>query len=137
MCFLFYLQSGMPSYMLDPVQVSSGPDFSPGQPIQPGQSSSSLGVIGRRSNSELGAIGDPSAVGPMHDQMHNLQMLEAAFYKRPQPSDSERPRPYSPVHHSSEFYLNNIRLNLILPMILNRGTQQSHLKHFPKHKHQS
>jgi len=105
MCFLFYLQSGMPSYMLDPVQVSSGPDFSPGQPIQPGQSSSSLGVIGRRSNSELGAIGDPSAVGPMHDQMHNLQMLEAAFYKRPQPSDSERPRPYSPVHHPSEFYL--------------------------------
>ncbi|KAL9279861.1 putative CCR4-NOT complex subunit/5 domain superfamily protein [Arabidopsis thaliana] len=93
---LFDAPSGMPSYMLDPVQVSSGPDFSPGQPIQPGQSSSSLGVIGRRSNSELGAIGDPSAVGPMHDQMHNLQMLEAAFYKRPQPSDSERPRPYSP-----------------------------------------
>ncbi|AED92522.1 transcription regulator NOT2/NOT3/NOT5 family protein [Arabidopsis thaliana] len=93
---LFDTPSGMPSYMLDPVQVSSGPDFSPGQPIQPGQSSSSLGVIGRRSNSELGAIGDPSAVGPMHDQMHNLQMLEAAFYKRPQPSDSERPRPYSP-----------------------------------------
>ncbi|XP_020879004.1 CCR4-NOT transcription complex subunit 3 isoform X1 [Arabidopsis lyrata subsp. lyrata] len=93
---LFDTPSGMPSYMLDPVQVSSGPDFSPGQPIQPGQSSSSLGVIGRRSNSELGAIGDHSAVGPMHDQMHNLQMLEAAFYKRPQPSDSERPRPYSP-----------------------------------------
>ncbi|CAL9230747.1 unnamed protein product [Arabidopsis halleri] len=93
---LFDTPSGMPSYMLDTVQVSSGPDFSPGQPIQPGQSSSSLGVIGRRSNSELGAIGDHSAVGPMHDQMHNLQMLEAAFYKRPQPSDSERPRPYSP-----------------------------------------
>ncbi|XP_010454047.1 PREDICTED: general negative regulator of transcription subunit 3 [Camelina sativa] len=93
---LFDTPSGMPSYMLDPVQVSSGPDFSPGQPIQPGQSSSSLGVIGRRSNSELGAIGDPSALGPMHDQMHNLHMLEAAFYKRPQPADSERPRPYTP-----------------------------------------
>ncbi|KAL1195555.1 putative NOT transcription complex subunit VIP2 [Cardamine amara subsp. amara] len=93
---LFDAPSGMPSYMLDPVQASSGPDFSPGQPIQPGQSSSSLGVIGRRSNSELGAIGDPSALGPMHDQMHNLQMLEAAFYKRPQPMDSERPRPYTP-----------------------------------------
>ncbi|EOA19960.1 hypothetical protein CARUB_v10000210mg [Capsella rubella] len=93
---LFDTPSGMPSYMLDQVQVSSGPDFSPGQPIQPGQSSNSLGVIGRRSNSELGAIGDPSALGPMHDQMHNLQMLEAAFYKRPQPADSERPRPYTP-----------------------------------------
>ncbi|KAL0887637.1 hypothetical protein Bca101_011620 [Brassica carinata] len=94
---LFDTPSGMPSYMLDQVQVTrDGPDFSPGQPIQPGQSSSSLGVIGRRSNSELGAIGDPSALGPMHDQMHNLQMLEAAFYRLPQPKDSERPRPYTP-----------------------------------------
>ncbi|WZZ90895.1 hypothetical protein YC2023_119474 [Brassica napus] len=94
---LFDTPSGMPSYMLDPVQVTrDGPDFSPGQPIQPGQSSSSLGVIGRRSNSELGAIGDPSALGPMHDQMHNLQMLEAAYYRLPQPKDSERPRPYTP-----------------------------------------
>ncbi|KAF3561102.1 hypothetical protein DY000_02018658, partial [Brassica cretica] len=94
---LFDTPSGMPSYMLDPVQVTrDGPDFSPGQPIQPGQPSSSLGVIGRRSNSELGAIGDPSALGPMHDQMHNLQMLEAAYYRLPQPKDSERPRPYTP-----------------------------------------
>ncbi|KAF2572815.1 hypothetical protein F2Q70_00005918 [Brassica cretica] len=94
---LFDTPSGMPSYMLDQVQVTrDGPDFSPGQPIQPGQSSSSLGVIGRRSNSELGSIGDPSALGPMHDQMYNLQMLEAAYYRLPQPKDSERPRPYTP-----------------------------------------
>ncbi|WZZ38565.1 hypothetical protein YC2023_034824 [Brassica napus] len=94
---LFDNPSGMPSYMLDQVQVTrDGPDFSPGQPIQPGQPSSSHGVIGRRSNSELGAIGDPSALGPMNDQMHNLQMLEAAFYRLPQPKDSERPRPYTP-----------------------------------------
>ncbi|KAL0709691.1 hypothetical protein Bca4012_016669 [Brassica carinata] len=94
---LFDNPSGMPSYMLDQVQVTrDGPDFSPGQAIQPGQPSSSLGVIGRRSNSELGAIGDPSALGPTNDQMHNLQMLEAAFYRLPQPKDSERPRPYTP-----------------------------------------
>ncbi|ESQ41823.1 hypothetical protein EUTSA_v10012672mg [Eutrema salsugineum] len=94
---LFDTPSGMPSYMLDPVQVTrDGPDFSPGQPIQPGQPSSSLGVIGRRSNSELGAIGDPSVVGPMHDQMHNLLMLEAAYCRLPQSKDSERPKPYSP-----------------------------------------
>ncbi|RID68665.1 hypothetical protein BRARA_C00811 [Brassica rapa] len=94
---LFDNPSGMPSYMLDQVQVTrDGPDFSPGQPIQPGQPSSSHGVIGRRSNSELGTIGEPSALGPMNDQMHNLQMLEAAFYRLPQPKDSERPRPYTP-----------------------------------------
>ncbi|KFK26062.1 hypothetical protein AALP_AA8G198100 [Arabis alpina] len=95
---LFDTTSGMPSYMLDPVQITrDGPDFSPGQPIQPGQPSSSLGVIGRRSNSELGTIGDPSALGPMHNaQMHTLQMLEAAFLRIPQPKDSERPRPYTP-----------------------------------------
>uniref|UniRef100_A0A1J3JNG0 CCR4-NOT transcription complex subunit 3 n=1 Tax=Noccaea caerulescens TaxID=107243 RepID=A0A1J3JNG0_NOCCA len=94
---LFDTPSGMPSYMLDPVQVSrEGPDFSPGQAIQPGQPSSSLGVIGRRSNSELGAIGDPSALGPMHEQMDNLLMLEAAYRRVPQPKDSERPRPYTP-----------------------------------------
>ncbi|KAL0681250.1 hypothetical protein Bca4012_048097 [Brassica carinata] len=88
--------SGMPSYMLDSLQVTrDSPDFSPGQPIQPGQPSSSL-VIGRRSNSELETIGDPSALGKMHDQMHNLQMLEAAYYRLPQPKDSERPRPYTP-----------------------------------------
>ncbi|XP_048607999.1 general negative regulator of transcription subunit 3-like isoform X7 [Brassica napus] len=82
--------------LFDNPVTRDGPDFSPGQPIQPGQPSSSHGVIGRRSNSELGAIGDPSALGPMNDQMHNLQMLEAAFYRLPQPKDSERPRPYTP-----------------------------------------
>ncbi|CAH2072452.1 unnamed protein product [Thlaspi arvense] len=112
---LFDTPSGMPSYMLDPVQVTrDGPDFSPGQPIQPGQPSSSLGVIGRRSNSELGAIGDPSALGPMQEQMHNLQMLEAAYQRLPQPKDSERPRPYTPVHHSSELYLASSLNNNIL-----------------------
>ncbi|KAH0937146.1 hypothetical protein HID58_004607 [Brassica napus] len=47
-------------------------------------------------HSELGAVGDPSALGPMHDQLHNLQMLEAAYYRLPQPKDSERPRTYTP-----------------------------------------
>ncbi|CDY53252.1 BnaA02g04020D [Brassica napus] len=49
-----------------------------------------------RRHSELGAVGDPSALGPMHDQLHNLQMLEAAYYRLPQPKDSERPRTYTP-----------------------------------------
>lgn len=83
-------------------QLSRDTDLPPGQPLQPGQSSASLGVIGRRSGSELGAIGDNiSGVagnsGGMHDQIYNLQMLEAAYYKLPQPRDSERAKNYVPV----------------------------------------
>ncbi|KAK8531672.1 hypothetical protein V6N12_053137 [Hibiscus sabdariffa] len=77
-------------------------DLSPGQPLHHNQSSSSLGVIGRRSVSDLGAIGDnlsgSTSSGGMHDQLYNLQMLEAAYYKLPQPKDSERARSYTPKH---------------------------------------
>lgn len=72
-------------------------DLSPGQPLQSNQSSGSLGVYGRRSASDLGAIGDTVNPGGMHDQLYNLQMLEAAYYKLPQPRDSERPKVYNPV----------------------------------------
>ncbi|KAK8546000.1 hypothetical protein V6N13_067241 [Hibiscus sabdariffa] len=77
-------------------------DLTPGQPLQYNQSSSGLGVIGRRSVSDLGAIGDnlsgSTNSGGMHDQLYNLQMLEAAYYKLPQPKDSERARSYTPKH---------------------------------------
>ncbi|MBA0668011.1 hypothetical protein Goklo_000995, partial [Gossypium klotzschianum] len=77
-------------------------DLSPGQPLQYNQSSSGLGVIGRRSVSDLGAIGDSLSgstnSGGMHDQLYNMQMLEAAYYKIPQPKDSERARSYTPKH---------------------------------------
>lgn len=78
-------------------------DLSPGQPLQSSQPSGSLGVIGRRSVADLGAIGDnlsasiANSVG-MHDQLYNLQMLESAFYKLPQPKDSERAKSYTPRH---------------------------------------
>lgn len=77
-------------------------DLSPGQPLQPSQSSGSLGVIGRRSVSDLGAIGDnlsgPTVnPGDMHDRSYTLQMLESAYYKLPQPKDSERAKSYTPV----------------------------------------
>lgn len=85
-------------------------DLSPGQPLQPPSSSGSLGVIGRRSVSDLGAIGDnisPSTanIGGMHDQLYNLQMLEAASYRLPQPKDSERAKTYTPVCNSFFIYL--------------------------------
>lgn len=77
-------------------------DLSPGQPLQSGQPSGSLGVIGRRSVADLGAIGDnisasPATSGGMHDQLYNIQMLDAAFNKLPQPKDSERAKSYTPV----------------------------------------
>ncbi|XP_065852081.1 uncharacterized protein [Euphorbia lathyris] len=92
--------SGM---IAEPVQLPRDTDLSPGQPIQSSQPSTGLGVIGRRSNSDLGAIGDNlsgSAVnsGPMHEQLYNLQMLEAAYHKLPLPKDSERARSYTPRH---------------------------------------
>ncbi|CAH1433563.1 unnamed protein product [Lactuca virosa] len=74
-------------------------DLSPGQPLQSNQSVS-LCVIGRRILSDLGAIGDnvsglAVSLGGTHDQQYNLQMLESAFYKLPQPRDSERPKIYT------------------------------------------
>ena len=96
------MQAGVSGSLTEPSQVPRDTDLSPGQPVQSNQPSGSLGVIGRRSISDLGAIGDTlsgSAVnsGGMHDQLYNLQMLEAAFYKLPQPKDSERARNYTPV----------------------------------------
>ncbi|CAI0384021.1 unnamed protein product [Linum tenue] len=86
------------------VQVPRDTDLSPGQPLQPStQTTSGLGVIGRRSVADLGAVGDslasPAASpGPLHDNSYNLQMLEAAYHKLPQPKDSERARSYIPRH---------------------------------------
>ncbi|XP_022745693.1 general negative regulator of transcription subunit 3-like isoform X2 [Durio zibethinus] len=88
--------------LTEPAQVIRDIDLSPGQPLQTNQSSSGLGVIGRRSISDLGAIGDnlsgSTNSGGMHDQIYNLQMLQAAYYKIPQPKDSERARTYTPKH---------------------------------------
>ncbi|GAV72700.1 Not3 domain-containing protein/NOT2_3_5 domain-containing protein [Cephalotus follicularis] len=95
--------AGVPSSLAEPAQVVRDIDLSPGQPLQSSQPSGTLGVIGRRSVSDLGTIGDNLSgstinSGGMHDQMYNLQMLEAAFCKLPQPKDSERPRTYTPRH---------------------------------------
>lgn len=81
-------------------------DLSPGQPLQSSQSSGSLGVIGRRSVADLGAIGDNLSASTansagMHDQLYNLQMLESAYYKLPLPKDSERAKSYTPVNFNT------------------------------------
>eukprot|EP00262_Sarcandra_glabra_P009003 TRINITY_DN2297_c0_g1_i1.p1 TRINITY_DN2297_c0_g1~~TRINITY_DN2297_c0_g1_i1.p1 ORF type:complete len:861 (-),score=201.74 TRINITY_DN2297_c0_g1_i1:388-2970(-) len=83
--------------LAESTQVPKDNDFSPGQPLQSNQPPAGLGVIGRRSVSDLGAIGD-NLGGGMHDQLYNLQMLDAAYYKLPQPKDSERPKSYIPRH---------------------------------------
>ncbi|PON33267.1 CCR4-NOT complex [Parasponia andersonii] len=95
--------TGVSGSLTEPAQVQRDIDLSPGQPLQANQTSGSLGVIGRRSVSDLGAIGDnitgsTAISGGMHDQSYNVQMLEAAYYKLPQPKDSERARSYTPRH---------------------------------------
>uniref|UniRef100_A0A0D9VX03 NOT2/NOT3/NOT5 C-terminal domain-containing protein n=1 Tax=Leersia perrieri TaxID=77586 RepID=A0A0D9VX03_9ORYZ len=82
-------------------QLSRDPDLPAGQPLQPGMTSSGVGVIGRRSVSDLGAIGDNLSVASAstgHDLLYNLQMLEAAYHRLPQPKDSERVKNYIPKH---------------------------------------
>uniref|UniRef100_A0A7N1A6K0 CCR4-NOT transcription complex subunit 3 n=1 Tax=Kalanchoe fedtschenkoi TaxID=63787 RepID=A0A7N1A6K0_KALFE len=85
----------------EPIQTSRDTDLSLGQPLQSNQSSANHGVIGRRSAADLGTIGDNLSglsSGGVHDHMFNLQMLEAAYTKLPQPKDSERSRSYIPKH---------------------------------------
>ena len=55
------------------------------------------GIIGRRSTTDLGAIGDNLINTAANDQLYNLQMLDAAFHKIPLPKDSEQLRSYTPV----------------------------------------
>ncbi|KAK9079207.1 hypothetical protein SSX86_000877 [Deinandra increscens subsp. villosa] len=83
-------------------KVTQDMDLSSGQSLQSSQTAS-LGVIGRRSVSDLGAIGDSlsglsSTLGPTHDQQSIMQLLESSFYKLPQPKDSERAKTYIPRH---------------------------------------
>lgn len=99
-CQIVYKQADVS--IPEPSQVMRDIDLSPGQPLQPSASTGSLGVIGRRSVSDLGAIGDnitssTANSGGMHDQFYNLQMLEGAFHRLPQPKDSERAKSYTPV----------------------------------------
>lgn len=95
---------------LEQTQMPRDIELSPGQPFQSVQPSGSIGVIGRRLVPDLGTIGDNISVpitpaGPTHDQLYNLQMLEAAYHNLPQPKDSERARSYIPVQ--SFFFLDS------------------------------
>ncbi|XP_030453236.1 uncharacterized protein LOC115674860 isoform X2 [Syzygium oleosum] len=97
--------AGAAASFTEPSQVPRDTDLSPGQPLLSAQPSASLGVIGRKSVSDLGAIGDylsgstiSTNSGGMQDQLYNLQMLEAAYHRLPQPKDSERLRSYVPRH---------------------------------------
>ncbi|CAM8910569.1 unnamed protein product [Rhodiola kirilowii] len=85
----------------EPVLTSRDTDLSLGQPLQSNQQPANHGVIGRRNAADLGLTGDNLSglsSRAMHDQSYNLQMLDAAYYKLPQPKDSERSRSYIPKH---------------------------------------
>ncbi|KAF8043587.1 hypothetical protein BT93_A1802 [Corymbia citriodora subsp. variegata] len=97
--------AGAAASLTEPSQVPRDTDLSPGQPLLSAQPSASLGVIGRKSVSDLGAIGDylsgstvSTNSGGMQDQLYNLHMLEAAYHRLPLPKDSERMRSYVPRH---------------------------------------
>ena len=97
-------------------QLPRETDLSPGQPLQPGMSSSAVGVIGRRSMPDLGAIGDNltgTSASSGHDQLYNLQMIEAAFHKLPQPKDSERAKTYVPVWVFARYWCLLLRFEYI------------------------
>lgn len=102
------LQAGGSGSSTDATQVHRDMDLSPGQPFQLNQSSAGLGVIGRRSVPDLLSIGDNLSgstvnTGVMHEQLYNLQMLDAAYYRLPQSKDSERLKNYTPVCELSYF----------------------------------
>ncbi|CAI9289790.1 unnamed protein product [Lactuca saligna] len=87
----------------EPAQPARDIDLSPGQPLQ--SAPLALGVIGRRNVSEVGAIGDSLSgggtflpLGAPHDQQSTFPLLDSAFYKLPQPKDSERAKSYTPRH---------------------------------------
>ncbi|KAF8007375.1 hypothetical protein BT93_K1396 [Corymbia citriodora subsp. variegata] len=89
--------AGLVGSFAEPAQVPRDTDLSPGQPYRPTQPSRNLGLIGQRSISDLGAVGDNfgSSFGRKgyHDQTYNQAMLEAAFHNLPQPKDSDRRLP--------------------------------------------
>ncbi|XP_024530988.1 general negative regulator of transcription subunit 3 isoform X2 [Selaginella moellendorffii] len=90
---------GGPGTLAELSQLSRDADFTPGQQVPSTPTSSVPGVIGRKSNTELGAIGDnlsAASSSMAHDSVYNLQMLEAAYRHLPLPKDSERPRNYTP-----------------------------------------
>ena len=85
--------------MTEPAQVTHDIDVSPHQSSQSTQTAS-LGVIGRRSVPDLGAIWDSlsdlATLETSYDPQATMQLLESSFRKLPQPKDSERAN-YTPV----------------------------------------
>ena len=92
------LQVGTPGTLADYSQQSRDADLAPGQQSHHLQSSMNPGVIGRRSVTDLGAIGDnlTPALGREHFVAQH-EALEHAYRNLPLPKDSERPKSYTPV----------------------------------------
>ena len=82
------------------------------QPFLTSQPSDSLGIIGWRSVSDLGAIGD--SIGGTaysdegHDHGHIMRMLEAGFHRHSQLKYSERAKISTLVLHVDIFVLTKI-----------------------------
>ncbi|KAH8972051.1 hypothetical protein BDL97_02G173800 [Sphagnum fallax] len=93
----FDVSIGGPGTLAEFSQLSRDADFAPGQVVSSlQQRSPGPGLIGRRSMTDLGAIGDNLIIAlgggnpsGQHDQLFNSQALEAAYRKLPLPKDSE------------------------------------------------
>lgn len=101
--YTFDVPVGGPGSLAELSQLSKDADLAPGQAVHSVQSSLGHGVIGRRSASDLGAIGDNlvgtiGSPGGVHDHHYSHQMLESSYHKLPQLKDSERLRSYVPKH---------------------------------------
>lgn len=95
----FDVSVGIPGTLADYSQQSRDADLAPGQQSHHLQSSMNPGVIGRRSVTDLGAIGDnlTPALGREHFAAQH-EALEHAYRNLPLPKDSERPKSYTPRH---------------------------------------
>jgi len=93
----FDVSVGTPGSLADYSQQSRDADLAPGQQGHQLAPSMGPGVIGRRSMTDLGAIGDnlTTNLGREHFIAQH-EALEHAYRNLPLPKDSERPKSYSP-----------------------------------------
>jgi hypothetical protein len=108
------LQVGTPGSLADYSQQSRDADLAPGQQGHQLAPSMGPGVIGRRSMTDLGAIGDnlTTNLGREHFIAQH-EALEHAYRNLPLPKDSERPKSYSPVCKFSYLELTQKKLDRV------------------------
>ncbi|KAF2306937.1 hypothetical protein GH714_022607 [Hevea brasiliensis] len=94
--------TGASASLAEPVQVPRDIDLSPGQPIQSGQPSTALGVIGRRSVSDLGAIGDTISGSAVNSGL--CMIIDCLFQRHPAATPPSYPQVQAPIVNNPGFW---------------------------------